>query len=329
VTTHDVIVVGASAGGVEALRRLAASFPGDIPAAVFVVLHIPPQSPSLLPEILTRAGPLPALHPDDGQRIEPGKIYVAPPDRHLLVKPGKVGVVRGPSENRHRPAIDALFRSAARSYGPRVIGVVLTGVLDDGTAGLVAVKIAGGIAVVQDPADAFASGMPRTALRYVEADYVLPIAEIGPLLVRLAREPVDGVAAPVPEEMIQEAKLAEMDGETMESDDKPGDPSVFSCPDCGGTLWELQEGDLLRYRCRVGHSYSTDSMDSAQGDSLDRALWAALRALEERSALSRRMMFHARERNLEGLAIPHEKRLRQVEEDADLLRKVLMEPGRT
>src|SRR5947199_9158576 len=173
---HDIIVVGASAGGVEALVTLARSLKRNLQAAVFVVLHMPAQSPSLLPEILGRAGPLKAVQATDDMQIEPGHIYVAPPDQHMLMELGKVRVVRGPKENRHRPAVDPLFRSAALAYGPRVIGVILTGALDDGTAGLQAVKRRGGITIVQDPDEAFYPGMPLSALQHVQVDYTLPLA---------------------------------------------------------------------------------------------------------------------------------------------------------
>jgi len=185
---HDIIVVGASAGGVEALVEVVRRLPPGLPAAVFVVLHIPAQSPSLLPDILSRSGPLITSHPDDGEKIEHGRIYVAPPNHHLLVERGHVRVVLGPKENRHRPAVDPLFRSAALAYGPRVVGVVLTGALDDGTAGLLAVKRRGGIAVVQDPKDALYAGMPRSALENIVVDYTLPLSDIGPLLKRLVAE---------------------------------------------------------------------------------------------------------------------------------------------
>ena len=196
---HDIIVVGASAGGVEALQTLVRGLPADVPAAMFVVLHMSADAPSMLPQILNRAGPLPVAAAVDNEPIAPGRVYVAVPDHHLLIERGRVCLVRGPKENRSRPAVDPLFRSAARAYGSRVIGVVLTGALDDGTSGLQAVKGRGGLAVVQDPAEALYTGMPRSAMEHVAVDYCMPLAEIPALLARLAVEPApDESAYPVP-----------------------------------------------------------------------------------------------------------------------------------
>jgi two-component system, chemotaxis family, protein-glutamate methylesterase/glutaminase len=232
VPKHDIIVIGASTGGVEALAAIARSLRPDLPAALLLVLHVPAQATSALPLILERAGPLPAAHAVDGEPIQMGRIYVAPPDFHLVCEQGHVRLVRGPRENRNRPAVDPLFRSAARAYGPRVIGVILTGALNDGTAGLMAIKRRGGIAVVQDPADAFFPSMPESALEYVDADYCLPLAEIGPTLTRLAQEPAPGEAAyPVPAEMEVEAQLLEMDETTMDNEQRPGRISDFTCPE--------------------------------------------------------------------------------------------------
>jgi len=237
VPEHDIIVIGASAGGVEALKALIAGLPANLPAALFVVLHIPAQSPSLLPEILSRAGRLAATHAADGAPIRRGQIYVAPPDQHLLVERGRLRVVRGPRENRYRPAVDPLFRTAALAYGPRVVGVILTGALDDGTAGLLAIKQRGGVAVVQDPAEALYSGMPRSALEHVAVDYCMPLAEIAPLLARLIGEPTQEEGMyPMPEELEQEVRLAEIDIAALTDDEHPGTPSAFSCPECGGVL---------------------------------------------------------------------------------------------
>src|SRR5262245_34557099 len=324
--TRDVIVVGASAGGVEPLRKMAADLPEGLPAAVFVVLHVAAEKPSALAEVLDRSGPLPALGPEDGAAIEPGRIYVAPPDRHLMVEPGKVRVVHGPKENRHRPSVDVLFRSAARAYGPRVIGAVLSGSLDDGTAGLIAIKIRGGVAVVQDPAGAFSDGMPRNAIRYLEVHQVVPAAALGKLLNRLAREHVDVAGAPPPSnEMVQETRIVKLDPEAQDNEDKPGVQSVVACPDCRGVLWEIQEGDLLRFRCRTGHAYSPETLLAAQHDGIETALWEAIRAIEERAALRRRLVDQARERRLRSLATHLEHQAQEAEAAVRSLRKLLLQ----
>lgn len=324
-TTRDIVVLGASVGGVEALSQVVAGLPEDFPGSIFVVLHMPADATSHLPRILERAGKLPAEAAEDGARIRPGRIYVAPPDHHLLVKNGSMAVVRGPRENRHRPAVDPLFRSAARAYGPRVVGVVLTGSLDDGTAGMIAVKVRGGIAVVQDPAEAFSSGMPRSVLRYLEVDHVLPLARIGPLLAELAGQPVSlDEAPPPPEEMVQESRIAELDLDVIESEEKPGTLAPVTCPDCHGNLWEIQEGDHVRYRCRVGHALSTESMLAAHDDSVEQALWEALRSLEERIALRKRLVEQAHQRRLTDLAVRFEDQLETIEKQAGSLRRVLL-----
>jgi len=321
---HDIIVVGASAGGVEALTQLARRLPVDLPAAVFVVLHIPAQGPSYLPDLLSRAGPLPAAHPEDGEPIKRGRIYVAPPDNRLLIEDSSVRVVRGPMEKRYRPAVDPLFRSAAREHGPRVVGVVLSGALDDGTAGLLAVKKQGGIAVVQEPREAAFQGMPRSALENVEVDYRLPIAEIASLVARLAKEtPKEKLAGRVPEQIDIEVKVAAMEDTDTNLVGKIGKPSVFSCPDCHGILYEIHNGEVLRFRCQVGHAYSADSMLSAQTEALERALWAACRSLEERADLVRKLAERAHGRNNPKLAARFEARAQEAEEHADTLRSIL------
>ncbi|SRR6266436_461463 len=225
---HDIIVVGASAGGVKALVTVVRSLPKDLPATIFMVLHIPAEVPSVLPDILSRSGPLVAVHAVDGAAIEYGQIYVAPPDHHLLVERGKMRVVRGPRENRSRPAVDPLFRSAASAYGPRVVGVVLTGALDDGTAGLLAVKRRGGVAIVQDPDEALYPDMPASAVTSVAIDYILPLSDIGPLLVRLAnRQAKEETAYSVSKDVEMETKMAEMDLDALNSEEKVG--SHFVC----------------------------------------------------------------------------------------------------
>ena len=283
---HDVIVVGASAGGVEALTSMVRGVSPGLPAAIFVVLHIPSDTRSVLPAILDRAGPLPAVAAEDLMPIERGRIYVAPPNRHILVERDRVRVVTGPRENRVRPSADPLFRSAARQFGRRVVGVVLSGVLDDGANGLAAVAAAGGVTVAQDPNDALFEGMPRAAAERCRIDHLLPAAEIGPLLVELARDDAPtkkGGGADLSDELMRDPTP---DAEPASSADqkRTGRASGITCPDCHGSLWELKDGDAVRYECRVGHSYSVDALLSAQAESLENALWAALNALEERAA---------------------------------------------
>lgn len=304
--------------------QLAHDLPPGLPAAVFIVLHIPAHTPSLLPDILDRSGPLKAIHPTDGMPIEQGGIYVAPADHHMLLEKGCVRLTRGPRENRHRPAIDPLFRSAALVYGARVVGVVLTGALDDGTAGLLAIKQRNGIAVVQDPKEALYPGMPQSALNHVQVDYRKPIAKIGPLLARLAHEPpADDKAYPASGDMRKEVRIAEMDTNLIGSDKQVGTPSAYSCPECGGVLWEVQDGNLLRFRCRVGHAFSIESVLAEQSDALERTLWAALKSLEESASLSHRMANSAHQGGHPLLADMYEKRSREAEQHAETLRQVL------
>ncbi len=323
---RDIIVIGASAGGVEALVTLVRSIPHGIPAAIFVVLHIPADSPSLLPEILGRAGSLKATQAKDGEEIKHGHIYVASPNNHLLVEEGKVRVVHGPRENRHRPAIDPLFRAAASEYGSRVVGVILSGALDDGSAGLMAIKRSGGIAIVQDPHEAMYPSMPYSAQSHVAVDYTLPVAEIGALLGSLAREdsPQEKGEYPMSLNFEQEVRKAELNANEMAAAEQIGKSSVFSCPDCGGVLWEIQDGDMLRFRCRVGHAYSVESVLAGQDEALEDALWVALKTLEESADLSRRMAKQAHERGSDWLARRFDARLKSVNQRIEVLRKVLL-----
>jgi two-component system, chemotaxis family, protein-glutamate methylesterase/glutaminase len=325
---HDVVVIGASAGGVEAISRIVADLPRDIHASIFVVLHIS-RGRSMLPEILTRAGRLPASHPTDGEPPQYGRIYVAPPDHHLIVQAGSVRTVHTASENGVRPAVDPLFRSAARAYGSRVIGVILTGALDDGTAGIAAIKEAGGVTIAQDPDEAFSPGMPRSAVASGMIDHVVSLRDIPLLLAALTEEeaPVGGRRTGSHLQAM-EPDLAEMPI-AIEGSDRPGKPSVFSCPECHGTLWEVEEGGLLRFRCRVGHVYSPDSMLAAQTDELDRALWTALRTLEERAALAHRLAERARLRDHHWVDKAFTRRARETEAEAAGIRALLRTRGTT
>ncbi|MEW1960598.1 chemotaxis protein CheB [Kineococcus sp. NPDC059986] len=295
--TRDVVLVGASAGGVEALRTLVAGLPGDLPATVLVVLHVPPAGANALAAILDRSGPLPVRSAAHGERLRRGEVVVAVPDRHLLVTDDTVVLGSGPRENGHRPSVDALFRSAARAVGPRAVGVVLTGALDDGAAGLVAIRSQGGLGVVQDPADALYDGMPRAALEAAQPEHVVGLADLARLLSQLVgqRAPARPAGGSGVRRMREEIAVAEFDLEPLEADERPGEPSGYSCPDCSGVLWRIDDHGLLRFRCRVGHAWSPESLHEQQSAELDGALWIALRSLEERAALAREMADRARE----------------------------------
>ncbi|AEV83622.1 two-component system, chemotaxis family, response regulator CheB [Actinoplanes sp. SE50] len=286
-TNRDLIAVGASAGGVEALRALVAGLPADLPAAVLVVLHLPRSAPSALPQILTRSGPLPAAIATDGEEPAPGRIYVAPADRHLLVLDGRIRLSHGPAENGHRPAVDPLFRSAARALADRVIAVVLSGSGDDGAVGAAAVAAAGGAVVVQAPEDALHPTMPRAVLTRVPRARVAVAAELGVLLAELSREKVPGL--PGPDDPLLAGEVAiDAFGEPT-TDLLPGEPSGFGCPSCGGALFTFSDSPVPRFRCRVGHAWSPESLLDEQAVATEGALWQALRALEEKAELGRRM----------------------------------------
>ncbi|HEY9779631.1 MAG TPA: chemotaxis protein CheB [Leptolyngbyaceae cyanobacterium] len=329
---HDIIVVGASAGGVEALCQLIPLLPSDLPAAVFIVLHISSTGTSVLPNIINRAiakrqknSALNAVHPQDGEEIVHGRIYVAPPNHHLLVKDGYIRLARGPRENCNRPAVDPLFRTAAVAYGRRVVGVVLSGTLDDGTAGLMVVKQRGGVAIVQKPEEAVYSGMPDNAIENVEVDHILPAAEIAAMLTLLAHQPVEenGEDA-VSSDLEMESDMAELELSAMQNSNRPGTPSPFGCPDCGGVLWELEEGKLTHFRCRTGHAYSTHSLLAAQTQAQEEAMWNALRALEEKAALTQRMAKRANAHNQRYSAQRFEEQANVAHERAAILRELLL-----
>src|SRR5436190_5682210 len=288
----DIVVVGASAGGMGALEKLAAGLPAGLPAAVFVVWHLSPGVKSVLPALMSKAGPLPAEHPKDGDPIQPGRIYVAPNDHHLLLERGYVRVTRGPKENRFRPAVDPLFRSAAYIYGPRAVGVVLSGALDDGTAGLWAIKLRGGTAIVQVPADAMHRSMPLSALDNVAVDYKIPVADMGPLLARLVRDeagPEPLVAANEREKMEREVKIAREVDSRIENIMQFGELSPFTCPECHGVLSMFREGNIVRFRCHTGHALSSGTLLEAGTEQVERRLFDALRAPDETIMLLNRL----------------------------------------
>jgi two-component system, chemotaxis family, protein-glutamate methylesterase/glutaminase len=326
--TRDTIVIGASAGGVQALTTLVGDLPRDLPAAVFIVLHVPANAPSLLPGILARGSSLPVEHARNGERIRPGRVYVAPPDLHLLIEGSNVRLVHGPKENLHRPSIDTLFRSAARWAGPRVIGVVLTGARDDGTVGMRAIKQRGGLTIVQDPIEAVFPSMPSNVMQRMVVDYSVPLRQIGPLLDKLSRDLAEEEGGyPLAEEVEIEAKIASQDVEGSDliaSVERLGKISKLTCPDCHGALWEMNDKDILRFRCHVGHAYSSEALSDGQSQMIEVALWSAVRALEEQMMLARRIVERARNANHSRAAEMFEKRAREAERNSGLIRQLLL-----
>lgn len=324
-----VVVVGASTGGVSALRSLASQLPPDLPAAVVVVLHIGAH-PSLLPALLSAAGPMPAAHAEDGEHLRPGRIYVAPPDQHLLVQEGRLHLTRGPKEHHSRPAVDPLFRSAALAHGPGVVGVVLTGHLDDGTAGLQAIKACGGIAIVQDPGEAQEPSMPLSAMHHVDVDYCLPVDAIARTLVKLAREAVP----PAPAEPAATAALSREhglslttpSGDVMEHLKAFAEPSTLVCPDCGGSLWEVKDARPTRFRCHTGHAFTMRTLAHTMNEATDRALQTAMRALQEQAILLRKGAATSRKAGAIDEARAIEAGADKAQSQADALRAMAEQP---
>lgn len=327
-TGHDIIVIGSSAGGLKALTALVSNLPSDLEAAVFVVQHLPPDHLSYLPQILADIGSLQVARPDEDERIRKGMVYVAPPDHHLLVNRDYVRVRRGPRENRFRPSIDTLFRSAARAYGPRVVGVVLTGQLDDGTVGLQAVKSRGGVAVVQDPREAEYPSMPSSALRYAKVDRCLALAEMPSFLVSLAATPAAAERSiEIPKEIEIESAIAEQQMNTeqfLENVEAIGTRTAFTCPACNGSIWQIGDEEPLRFRCHIGHAFTADSLLTEQTRNLENALWSAVRLMEEKVTFSRRMAERRRNAGLVQAAKPYEEYAANLDREVAEIRRLII-----
>ena len=321
-----IVVIGTSAGGIEALRVLCSTLPADFSAPIAVVMHSSPQSPGVLHDIINRAGPLRATVARNGEHIKAGHIYVPAPDTHLLIEPGRVRLTRGPKENRFRPAVDPLFRTAAQVYGPAAIGVILTGNLDDGTAGLWAIKRLGGLAIVQDPADALCPAMPENARRHVPVDYSVPLSEMGPLLVRLTAAPVEREAVTVPEHIQVDIKIAREEDPLDAGLASVSEPSAIACPECHGVLMQMKEEGRIRFRCHTGHGYSPDSLLAEISEGIEDALWNAVRSLQEGGILMRQLAQHQTEAHPttnNGGALRN--RAAALDRQADTLRTLIQE----
>lgn len=355
VSRFPIVVVGGSAGALTALKEVVTFLPAEFPAPVLVVIHTPADQPSYLPQVLGNAGALPARHAQDGETLRPGQIYVAPPDRHLLVRGSHLELSRGPRENLARPSIDVLFRSAADTGGPRVIGVLLSGMLNDGASGLWAIKALGGRAVVQHPEDAEYDSMPLSALRQVEADHVLKAADIGPRLLRLVGDlagleeadpaAADGKGSPSMDEQARKTpetpllsgedrrRLTLEVGIAAESDGfragvlNQGEPSVFTCPECHGVLVKIQEGRMLRFRCHTGHAYTAETLLSEVRESVEATLWTAVRVLDEQVMLLEHLGRHLADVEQEEQADLFREEARQTREWSQAVRQVTLRVG--
>ncbi len=326
---HDIIVIGGSSGATAPLKAILAAFPADLPAAVFIVVHIPARSIGILATVISAAGRLPVQQATDGMLIVPGNVYLAAPDHHLILGNGEMRLGRGPRENMARPAIDALFRSAAVSYGPRVIGVVLSGLLNDGASGLEAIKRCGGLTLVQDPLDAIADEMPRRAMQATTVDLSMPSARLGDVLSDLAREPA-GPGVPIPLEIRLEVDIAA--GERVDSEvvGRFADPAALTCPSCGGVLSAVRGAKPLRFRCQVGHALTAEVVAKQQENTVDEALRVALRIIEERAELVTRMAADGLSSGRGAVAEMYEERAVEYRAYADTLRRAVlksMAPG--
>jgi len=326
--TRDIIVIGASAGGVEALLELLSGLPENFPAALLVVVHTTPTRPNHLPHVINYRSKLPAHQAQQGQSIEPGNIYVAPSDLHILVRNGKLELNHGPRENNSRPAIDPLFRSAARNYGRRVIGIILSGNLGDGAIGLMMIKSYGGIALVQTPQEAAFPSMPNTAISYGRIDYIVSIKEMGPLLIRLVNENLEEKGTAVSMEPTARVNKLEptspaegaAEGEEerpdiinqalweQEHNQRGGKSAIYSCPDCSGVLWQIEENGITYFQCHVGHRLSPEVLLIRKSDELETALWSCVRTLQERVTLNFQLAAQMRDKGQEeGAARAEEK----------------------
>jgi two-component system, chemotaxis family, protein-glutamate methylesterase/glutaminase len=319
---RDIFVIGASAGGVEALTQLVRALPGDLPGSLFVVLHTAAGRESHLPDLLKRAGTLDAVHVDSVSTIEPGKVYVARPNLHLIIEDSRTVNAFGPKVNLHRPSIDLLFQTAAKALGSRVAGIVLSGSLDDGTLGLQSIMDAGGVSIVQDPDEALFNGMPLSALSGLEVDYCEPIEGIARLLVDLARgrDPGEEVMLTQHQEPLSPKSESNPGAIRQQSTTVTG----FSCPECGGVLREERYGDLIHFRCHVGHELSEHALLNAQPETLESALWIALRVLEERIALAQKLVESATDRGHMGMRARFEQRQLEARRNAETIRRVLI-----
>ncbi len=320
-----IIVIGGSAGGFEAFKTIVKELPANFNASIFIVWHMSPDVPGILPHVLNRLNTIYAAHAYDNEPVKPNRIYVAPPDHHLLVEEGKVRITRGPKENRFRPAIDPLFRSAAYAYGGHVIGVVLSGGLDDGTAGLWTVKKYGGIAIVQDPHDAEVPSMPQNAMRHVHTDHCVPVANMARLFVRLTKEKLTDKPNIMKDEQTKKEIQVAAANNSMETGlFAMGELTPFTCPECHGVLAKLKDGNISRFRCHTGHAYSGDVLMASIAENIEASLYNAMRGIDESIMLLNHIGDHFAEANQPKVAAEYFKKATEAKSRSELVRKAVL-----
>jgi two-component system chemotaxis response regulator CheB len=326
---RNIIVIGASAGGFDALKQFVEHLPGDFNASIFIVWHMSPDVRGILPHVLNKSGKLTAAHAVDGEPVMMKRIYIAPPDHHLLLENGRVRVTRGPKENGFRPSVDPLFRSAALAYGTRVIGIVLSGALDDGAAGLWAIKQQGGVAIVQDPSDAEVPSMPINAIKAVNADYIVPVDSMGALLAKLTEENIASgqeTGGMADEKRTRLEVSIAMEGKNSKANVfEYGQLTEFTCPECHGVLAALYEGNRIRFRCHTGHAFSADSLLAGITENIEETLWTAIRSIQESVFLLNHLGDHFSETNQPRIAAAYFKKAKKAAKRADLIRQAVFD----
>jgi len=322
--TQRIIVIGASAGGFEAFKKIIHGLPANFDASIFIVWHMSPDIRSILPQVLNQQNSIEAAHAYNHEKIKPNRIYVAPPDHHMLIEDGEVLITHGPKENRFRPAVDPLFRSAAYAYGNRVIGIVLSGALDDGTAGLWTVKHYGGIAIVQDPTDAEVPSMPENAIRDVQIDYCVGVSELPQLLVRLVKEPLTENANVMKDKQTKKEIDIAAEENALAAVMQFGELTPYTCPECHGVLSKLRNENIVRYRCHTGHAYSADALMAALTEKVEDGLYNAIRGMDEAIMLLNHMGDHFAEVNQPKAAALYFKKAKEAEERSQWVRKAAL-----
>ena len=318
-----IVVIGSSAGGLNAISELVSQLPQELNAAILIVLHL---SKAALGDILInriqKSTSLPCKIAEDKEKIKAGHIYVGPPDAHLLLKKDSIIIGHGPAENRFRPSIDVLFRSAAASHSEKVIGVILTGFLNDGTAGMMAIKQSGGYCIVQDPNEAEYPDMPLAVLENMEVDDCVSLKNMGKAIAEIINNAeVKGIVAP--DKIIAESKLSERSATTIEGISRLGEKTIYACPDCGGGLWRIEDGKIKHYRCHIGHSYSEDDLLVKQSETTENTLWVAVRMMEERKLFLRKIAKENDDKGLQRLGSEYSRRAEDLEQHIEKLKELL------